>query len=157
MSSNHSRIPRSAEQKQRFWREMIKAQASGNLAVKPFCKQQNISDAAFYQWRIRLARLDNQLADEVNSVFKSDSESDSKSHSRPIQQFTELVVKDSSSTLTATESESNGNPESSQIHQAPQPQPMLQVHFGEIRIEIPSGFDPQTLQAVLGMLRSGSC
>jgi len=40
---------RSAEQKQRFWREMIKAQASGNLAVKPFCKQQNISDAAFYQ------------------------------------------------------------------------------------------------------------
>ena len=157
MSSNHSRIPRSAEQKQRFWREMIKAQASGNLAVKPFCKQQNISDAAFYQWRIRLARLDNQLADEVNSEFKSDSESDSKYHSQPAQQFTELVVKDSSSTLAAPESDSHLNPKPSQIHQAPQPQPVLQVHLGEIRIEIPSGFDPKTLQAVLGMLRSGSC
>jgi hypothetical protein len=48
---------------------MIKAQASGNLAVKPFCKQQNISDAAFYQWQIRLDRLDNQLADEVRAFL----------------------------------------------------------------------------------------
>ena len=133
-----SKVPHSSHKKSQFWLELVQAQATSGLGIADFCKQQNVSDSAFYKWRAKLAQ--EQLQGNLEQT-----------PTQPDQRFTELVIRDTPQTITSS------TPVPAPALELSNPEKLLKVQFGEIRIEIPAGFDPETLRTVFGMLRSGSC
>ena len=133
-----SKVPHSSHKKSQFWLELVQAQAASGLGIADFCKQQNVSDSAFYKWRAKLAQ--EQLQSNVD-----------QNQTQPNQRFTELVIRDTPQTITSS------TPVPAPARELSKSEKLLKVHFGEIRIEIPAGFDPETLRTVFGMLMSGSC
>ena len=133
-----SKVPHSSHKKSQFWLELVQAQATSGLGIADFCKQQNVSDSAFYKWRAKLAQ------EQLQGYLEQPP-------TQPNQRFTELVIRDTPQTITSS------TPVPAPALELSNPEKLLKVQFGEIRIEIPAGFDPETLRTVFGMLRSGSC
>jgi transposase-like protein len=84
-----SKAPHSSHKKSQFWLELVQAQATSGLGIADFCKQQNVSDSAFYKWRAKLAQ------EQVKSNLD-------KTPTQQNQRFTELVIRDSPQTITSS-------------------------------------------------------
>ncbi len=48
----------SEEDQRQFWQMAIETCQSSGLSVRQFCKQEGLSEPTFYQWRKRLAKVD---------------------------------------------------------------------------------------------------
>jgi len=48
--------------KERFWREVVGAQAGSGLSVREFCRRRQVAESAFYFWRRALRQRDAQSA-----------------------------------------------------------------------------------------------
>lgn len=46
---------RPSEERRRYWRDVVARQRRSGLTVAAFCRQQEVSQAAFYGWRRRLS------------------------------------------------------------------------------------------------------
>ena len=46
--------------RERFWRAVLRKQARSGLTAKDFCRQERLSEAAYYYWRRELARRDRE-------------------------------------------------------------------------------------------------
>jgi transposase len=44
--------------KEQFWREAVARQASSGLAVRSFCRQEQLAESAFYAWRRTISERD---------------------------------------------------------------------------------------------------
>jgi len=54
MSKNNQR----SNNKERFWRRMVRRCRSSGLSVRAFCEEQGLSEPSFYAWRRTLAERD---------------------------------------------------------------------------------------------------
>jgi hypothetical protein len=59
---------RPSEERGRYWREVITRQRRSRQSVAAFCRQQEVSPAAFYGWRRRLADGRSGRSAEVSFV-----------------------------------------------------------------------------------------
>lgn len=49
---------RASEAKERFWRSHLKAQRAGELSIRDYCAEQDLSEPSFYAWRREITRRD---------------------------------------------------------------------------------------------------
>ena len=47
---------RSSIEKEEFWRFVLSEQSGSGQSVREFCRQEDVSEASFYQWRKKLGR-----------------------------------------------------------------------------------------------------
>jgi hypothetical protein len=59
---------RASDQRRRYWRDVVARQRRSGLSVAAFCRQQQVSPAAFYDWKRRLAGEMTARSTEVSFV-----------------------------------------------------------------------------------------
>lgn len=53
------------QEAQRRWRDRLRRFARSKLSVSEFCRHEQVSEPSFYQWRKRLASVDNERPDAL--------------------------------------------------------------------------------------------
>ena len=56
---------------QQFWQMVIETWQSSGLSVRNFCKQEGLSEPAFYSWRRKLTKADVPKKDEPKAANSS--------------------------------------------------------------------------------------
>ena len=59
---------RPSEERRRYWREVLARQRRSGLSVAAFCRRHEVSPAAFYGWKRRLAGETSGKSTEVSFV-----------------------------------------------------------------------------------------
>ena len=62
-----SRTKESQADQQQFWQMVIETWRSSGLGVRQFCRQEGLSEPAFYSWRRRLSGDDSQRSRQEGS------------------------------------------------------------------------------------------
>ena len=110
----------SSAERRRFWQELFAKRATLGLSVAQVCEEAGVSQATFYAWRKRL-----QSSRQVHSTVGSRrSPTKTASPLVPVRIIPDRTAADRASTM---------------IVELP----------GAVRVQIPSGCDAATIQAVL--------
>ena len=68
-----SNVQKSDSEQQQFWQMVMETFKSSGLSVRNFCKQEGLSEPAFYSWRKKLTKNDepaeNEQKDADSSAF----------------------------------------------------------------------------------------
>src|SRR5690349_21342485 len=117
---------RSGEREQ-AWRQVFAEQARSRLSVARFCRERGITTSSFYFWRSELARR----AAERRAIGEATAKSAS-----PTAGFVEVGV------MNARDDEDRRENQAA----------LIVIQLGPARVEVPSGFDRETLAQVLDLL-----
>lgn len=60
---------RGLSDREQLWRERVRRQQDSSLSVAEFCEAEGVSAASFYQWRKRLAAVDQSATAEAEPLF----------------------------------------------------------------------------------------
>lgn len=130
-------------QKERFWRDVVRRQTTSGLSVREFCRLEKVGEASFYAWRRTLALRDQ----ETTRKKPKRSATPKRSKKRPRRRTPS----------------STGNGRGHFVPLAvvgkgrSNPGPHLEIVTpGDWRVQVPSGFDAETLADVLGMLSTAT-
>ncbi len=114
---------------ERAWRQRVRKQASSELSVRAFCKQQGLAESAFYFWRRELQRRDTEPRDAVIASWPANGQ----------PPFVPIVISESVEPTSRTgELASTGRIEL--------------VHPGGIVIRVPAGCALAALRPILDLL-----
>jgi len=113
--------------KERFWRRTIREWRRSGLSVREFCDWQQLSEAAFFAWRRKLVERDQDSESQIGKTVAVQPQF------IPVQ-----VVPDVARDVRAVD--------------------CLEVQLPTgVRLQIPAGFDRQTLADVLAILEPRAC
>lgn len=79
-----------------YWRQVLADHRSSGLSIAEFCRQRQLNQASFYDWRKKLASIDT---DEVSAAVDRNVDSASRSIAAPVSSplFVSLPIADSES------------------------------------------------------------
>lgn len=60
---------RGLSERGQLWRERVRRQRDSGLSVAEFCEAEGVSAASFYQWRKRLAAVDEPATADAGPLF----------------------------------------------------------------------------------------
>lgn len=58
-------MPRRKQEREAYWRKVLRRQSKSGLSVAEFCRQESIAPASFYAWRRTIRERDGALADNA--------------------------------------------------------------------------------------------
>lgn len=114
-------------QREQLWRGRLREQARSGLSIREFCDSRGLLESSFYFWRRELRARDAEQ-DQGNAL--------------PADAVTASLPLFAAVTVSAVE--------------APNSDLELVLTSG-LRVRVPSGFDPQTLRELLGVLEPPAC
>jgi hypothetical protein len=128
MVAQHSAGGRRSLEREQAWRQAFAEQVQSGWSVARFCRQRGLTKSSFYFWRGELARRDaeRKRASQATSAMAS-----------PKMSFVQLGVASASSDADRRDRKA-----------AP-----IVIQWGSIRVEVPGGFDRETLAQVLAILQ----
>ena len=119
--------------RQRYWRTLLDEQRRSGLTIEAFCQSREVASSSFYYWKRELVKrtTDRQPAERAREAASNRTTTSSP-------RFLTVQIE---------EQPQNTPPQaSSQLE--------LVLASGEV-LRIATGFDPNTLAQVLGVLRGG--
>jgi len=66
-----SNVQKSDSDQQQFWQMVLETFKSSGLSVRNFCKQEGLSEPAFYSWRKKLTKSDEPKNDKLKDANSS--------------------------------------------------------------------------------------
>jgi hypothetical protein len=125
------RLGRRDRGKEQRWRRMIRSWERSGLTVRDFCACEGLGEPSFYVWRRELAKRDREAA--ALDEGRVNGASTEAGQFLPVQVVAE-AASDSDGRLVLE----------------------VQLPTG-VRLQVPSGFDRQTLTDVLAALEARAC
>ena len=56
-------------ERERFWREVVKRQASSGLSVREFCRREQLAETSFFSWRRTIRQRDGEQQPSEQPAF----------------------------------------------------------------------------------------
>ncbi len=116
-----------------YWRKLLEEHRSSGLSIAEFCRQRQLNQASFYDWRKKLASIETE---EVSSTVESESVVSVSKSSTAVPVSSPLFV-----SLPVADSESRSSLTSRASFEVELP--------NGIRVRVPSQFDVSELTSLL--------
>jgi len=134
MSEQRSQCIRRSVAKEQAWRDTFTEQARSGLKVAEFCRERGITTSVFYFWRKEIARRDAERNSTPSFIETSIAKS--------AMDFAEVEV--TKPKLSTDSIQQNATP--------------ILIHLAhDCRVEVPAGFDAQSLREIIRVLRGEPC
>jgi len=162
-----TRLRRTDDEKERYWREVVRGQGGSGQSVREYCRQVGVKESAFYWWRRELARRQSAVREVARSQrpaqrkpARSSAVRGQAGQSGPQR----TPGRGQAGAETPPGGGSTGNEASSfvPIHLLADSRPAngagVEIYLGDGRtIRVRPGFDRQTLCEVLALLEGRPC
>ena len=120
--------------KERFWRKLLRGREQSGLTVRAFCRQEGLTESAYYFWRSELRRRDGHGSSPATLAQK---------HRDALPQ-----VQRRSTFAAVTVADAAG---------AAETMPIEIVLRDGVRVRVGPVFDARALREILGVLEAGPC